>query len=64
MSLDDRAEEAEQRFRDMAIATKRPELKHCGACYNCSEPLSQGVFCDSNCRDDYDKREAFNKGRI
>lgn len=62
MSLDDQAEQAEQLFRDMALKQKQPELKFCGACYNCSETLEQGIFCDADCRDDYTKRQEFNRG--
>ncbi|ADE12156.1 hypothetical protein [Sideroxydans lithotrophicus] len=63
MSLDDLAEQAEQRFRDLALATKLPELKPTGNCYNCSEPIAQGVYCNADCRDDHVRREQFNRGR-
>lgn len=32
-----------------------------GFCYNCSEPLSTGTFCDTDCRDDYDYIQKRNK---
>lgn len=32
------------------------KLEAKGVCYNCDEPVS-GLFCDSDCRDDYEYRE-------
>lgn len=43
-----------------AIAT-RPSLAYCGRCRNCDEPIEQGAFCDSDCAEDYQKREAFGR---
>lgn len=56
----DRASELEQRQRDAALAgarARRAALPPTGACYNCSAPLAGGrVFCDGECRDDYEAR--------
>ncbi len=30
---------------------------------NCNERISAGLFCDADCRDDYDKRERFSAMR-
>lgn len=30
-------------------------LRAIGQCWNCDEP-AHGLFCDSDCRDDYDRR--------
>jgi len=39
----------------VAIAT--PALAANGRCFNCGNPLGQGLrFCDTDCRDDYDHR--------
>lgn len=27
-----------------------------GYCYNCGEKIKQGLFCDHDCRDDYEHR--------
>jgi heterodisulfide reductase subunit C len=62
MSIDDDATAAEELDRDICLKRKRPELKRVGACYNCGEMCS-GIFCDSDCGTDYDRRELFNKGR-
>jgi hypothetical protein len=62
----DRASEREQRDRDAAISHVRKtavELAYAGECYNCREHLDNGVFCDSDCRDDWAKRmEAQRRG--
>lgn len=30
----------------------------CGRCYNCDEPLAEGLtFCDADCRDDWQLRK-------
>ncbi|AMZ77747.1 hypothetical protein A4308_12350 [Enterobacter sp. ODB01] len=34
----------------------RPVLAFTGSCHNCSEPLKEGGFCDSYCRDDHERR--------
>lgn len=55
----DRASELEQRERDACVAAARNRrgLLPCGFCYNCEEPLPAGrLFCDTECRDDYEKR--------
>lgn len=45
---------------EMTLASARsrraPSLPTIGQCYNCEEPLKMGVFCDGDCRDDYEKR--------
>jgi hypothetical protein len=45
---------------EMVLASARsrraPFLPAIGQCYNCEEPLKIGVFCDGDCRDDYEKR--------
>jgi len=28
-----------------------------GFCYNCEEEIRNRLFCDAECRDDYEKRE-------
>lgn len=35
---------------------RNPTLPVIGQCYNCEEELRAGVFCDADCRDDYEKR--------
>ena len=55
----DRAEELEQMDRDhcLAAARNKPGLVACGGCHNCGERVAPGrLFCDVDCRDDYEKR--------
>ncbi len=37
----------------------RNRLPETGFCYNCGEPVKTGLFCDGDCREDYEKRERF-----
>lgn len=39
----------------------RNRLPEAGFCYNCGEPVKTGLFCDGDCREDYEKRERFGK---
>lgn len=55
----DRASELETRQREDALARVRSRvgLLPCGACHNCGEELPPGrLFCDADCRDDFEKR--------
>ncbi|MDT3707440.1 MAG: hypothetical protein ROZ09_11480 [Thiobacillus sp.] len=55
----DRASEIETAERDarVAAARGRPSMPAVGACYNCGEEIGRGlVFCDIDCRDDFQKR--------
>lgn len=56
----DRARERESMDRERAIAAAcaRQALPYTGACHNCDAALEPPLhFCDSDCRDDYQKRE-------
>ena len=45
--------------RGLAAVRSRPALVAYGACHYCDEPLAPGLlFCDVDCRDDYDKEQA------
>lgn len=59
----DRAQEIEQRDRDINISEalkKQKVIAPTGLCLFCDEPIAPTAtnlrFCDSFCRDDYDKR--------
>lgn len=40
-------------------------LKPKGECFNCEEPLKdERVFCDKDCRSDYEKRKFASKQRL
>ncbi|ECM8010493.1 DUF2116 family Zn-ribbon domain-containing protein [Salmonella enterica subsp. enterica serovar Newport] len=40
---------------------ERHTLPETGHCHNCGERISAGLFCDGDCREDYDKRAQFNR---
>lgn len=47
-------------MRELAM---RPRLSPTGYCHNCGEPVLEGdFFCDSDCRDDYERRERMRCG--
>jgi hypothetical protein len=54
----DRASELEERTRQLEIAAALavPKLKATHFCHYCYEPVNSGLlFCDTGCRDDYEK---------
>lgn len=54
----DRANDLMELDQKIALShRKKGGLKPIGCCYNCSEPLHKGLFCDADCRDDYERRE-------
>lgn len=68
----DRADIEIQRTIDMGIANARaqlnsgPRLSAKGTCYNCDEPFEmqdrgRKLFCDADCRDDYERITANRK---
>ena len=55
----DRASELETAEREARLqaARNKPTMPAVRACYNCGERLNPGLlFCDRDCRDDYEKR--------
>lgn len=55
----DRAQAREQQDRDSALRVRKPQLTLCGICHNCAEPVHRNAeFCDADCREDYELREA------
>ena len=45
--------------RGLAAVRRRPALVAYGCCHYCDEPLAPALlFCDVDCRDDYDKEQA------
>lgn len=57
MSIDDQADAATELFLNVALSNRKKVLQYAGACHNCSEPLEVGIFCSSECREDYELRE-------
>jgi hypothetical protein len=58
--ISDRATEAEERAREVALKNQLAKYKvipFIGKCHNCEEPLNNGRrFCDLDCRNDFDYR--------
>lgn len=64
MDISDQATMREEQEREIAIKYgQRKQLPEIGSCFNCSEPIARGNFCSPDCREDYEKRERFNRGR-
>jgi hypothetical protein len=56
----DHAQQRSEEDLERAIAAARgiPALPYVGSCYNCDAITPPGArFCDSDCREDYDKRK-------
>jgi len=66
MDVFDQATVQEEKAREMALKLardKQPQLTSCGVCHNCAEPVNSGLlFCDANCRDDWQKRNPAPRG--
>ena len=56
--ITDYASESEEMMREIAIAQARQfkMLPTKGACYNCDETIHTGLFCSTECREDYELR--------
>lgn len=54
--------ESAERDACVAAARNRPSMPAVGACYNCGEKIGNGLlFCETACRDDYEKRHPHQK---
>lgn len=54
----DQANEQELLQISVALASRKTtSLPFVGACHNCDETLGAGGFCDSDCRDDWEKEQ-------
>ena len=64
MNEGDLGHKAEEIFKEAALSeAKRRRQKYyfTGLCWNCSETINEGAFCDTDCRDDHQQRERFKK---
>jgi hypothetical protein len=53
----DRAQEHIEREAPYILAARKPvPIKACGHCHNCQSPISVGLYCDEDCRSDYEYR--------
>lgn len=52
----DEAQEFEQMRRDIALRKRKPACAYTGVCYNCEAGIDSGLFCDSDCRKDFEQR--------
>lgn len=56
----DQATDKEMRDREIAIKAARAQnqpIAFTGQCLNCEEVITRGRFCDSECREDYERSE-------
>jgi hypothetical protein len=51
----DRAQEQTDLELNIALQKRAPELPEMGFCHWCMDFIEVGQFCDTSCRDDYDK---------
>lgn len=56
----DRAAENDEMLTAAALTFRKPVLFANGICYNCGES-SAGVFCDSDCREDWERQKSAEK---
>lgn len=53
----DVAQKFEQQHLAAAMSNRMPQLPKTGRCHNCSDPVPwNSAFCDSDCREDWEKR--------
>lgn len=59
-TIDLHFQQAMHQTKKMAVT-----LQPTGECYNCDEPIdSDKLFCDADCRDDYEKRKKAESQRL
>lgn len=53
----DKAQEFEELRRADALRDQalKPSMPFKGECYNCTEVIDHGCFCDCDCRDDFER---------
>lgn len=52
----DRASAQEEKQLEASLSYRKPVPARTGVCLNCDEP-TQGAFCNSGCREDYERIE-------
>ncbi len=59
MRIDDISTQLEEMQREAALRIRKPQLTACGRCHNCGAAvLSRLLFCDEDCRDDFESSQA------
>lgn len=54
MDIFDKASEIEERERNIALQFRKIEpIKPVGYCHYCNEPVKSGLFCCTDCRNDW-----------
>jgi len=59
MDIADQAQQQSDLSLEIAISNLRknePSLLYTGSCHYCDALVEKGCFCDSDCRDDYEKQ--------
>ncbi|EOI6866724.1 hypothetical protein ACMVR0_002812 [Yersinia enterocolitica] len=55
----DQAQKLELLNIEIGIANRKPTMTFTGHCHSseCRRPIARGLFCDADCRDDYEYDE-------
>jgi hypothetical protein len=53
----DRANDQAQQMLDLQLKARKSVIAPKGACHYCDEPLHDGLFCNADCRDDFEKEQ-------
>ncbi len=59
MDVSDQATQREEQLLEAALSDQayKTRLTADGTCKNCGEAVVAGMFCDADCRDDFERRE-------
>lgn len=57
MDILDQLQEREELYQAALIRQRKPTLPITGQCHFCREDVEVGLFCDTDCRDDYEKEQ-------
>lgn len=55
MDIADEAQNLTELELSIAVKNRKPELQETGLCHWCESIIGVGHFCDSDCRDDFEK---------
>ncbi len=57
MDIVDEAQSQVDLDLSISLAKRKTELISNGNCHNCQETINSGLFCDTDCRNDFEKRK-------
>lgn len=53
----DQANELSDLLTSAAVSSRPRPLPFIARCYNCDESIDKGHFCDSGCKEDFERRK-------